>query len=177
MVLSTWLGLLLTCLLYLVIPVMVLLLVKNKKVIFILSTILIVMFVVVLYFLTLGNVSIDSNVVFMGLDFSGEWCSKTIHLSLLYGDFGDVVINVAMLIPIGAYIVIIDNVFDKKHTLIKALVVGFIIGLSVETLQFILPVYRSVQLRDVLLNSLSTLLGAVIYKCVFYFRKKLQKIN
>lgn len=177
MIVNTYLGLILTVLFYIVLPVLVLLLVKNKKTIYILATIFISIFVFVLLGMTLLEVEIYRDVVTINMRFNAEWCSKNIHFSLLYGDMGDVIINIAMLIPIGAYIVIRDDYRGKKYTIAKSLLVGIMIGLFIETMQFILPLSRSVQLRDVLLNGLSAMCGAVVYMLVLKLKYKVLKIK
>ena len=51
---------------------------------------------------------------------------------------------------------------------------GFATGLLLEALQFVLPVYRSVQLSDVLLNALSVLIGGgmgMLYDKIFVKHK------
>lgn len=175
MVINTVLGLILTVLFYLVVPVVILFTIRDKKVLFIIATVLISLFMIALFVMTLFDVSISKDVVTIYADFSGQWCSKNVHFSLLYGGIRDVVINLAMVIPMGGYIVIYNACFDKKHILLKCLIIGLIIGFSIEALQFILPVSRSIQLRDMLLNALSTVIGGIIYIVIYKIRNKIIK--
>ena len=175
MVLNTHFGIALAIAFYIVIPIIIMFIIKNKKTLFYIATALLGLFVIALVLLTLFDVSVTSEVVTINAHFDGAWCNKTIHLSLLYGGIRDVIINSIMLAPIGSYVVIYNYCFDKKHGLIKALLVGLIVGFSIEALQFILPVSRSVQLRDMLLNAFSATLGAALYILLIKLRNIILK--
>ena len=73
----------------------------------------------------------------------------------------DLLINIVMLIPIGLTVVYFNNksIVSKFVVLV---IVGVVMGVSLETIQFILPVVRSVQLSDALLNTFSVVLGGII---------------
>ena len=52
---------------------------------------------------------------------------------------------------------------------------GVIFGISLETLQFVLPVSRSVQLSDAILNTISVVMGGIIgilYDCVIKYKSR-----
>ena len=66
-----------------------------------------------------------------------------------------------MLIPIGLFDIYISRkTFMQK--LLTCLLVGLMCGVLLETIQFVLPVVRSVQLSDVLLNAISVVIGGVM---------------
>ena len=177
MVINTIFGITLAIVFYFVVPLFILFLVRNKKALFIVATALLLLFVVALVLLTLFDVSVSKDVVTIYAHFDKSWCSKTIHLSLLYGGIGDVITNIIMLAPIGSYVVIYNYCFDKKYNIIKGLLVGLLVGFCIEAMQFVLPVARSVQLRDMLLNGVSAMLGSILYVGILKLRNKILKIN
>ena len=69
--------------------------------------------------------------------------------------------NMVLLFPLGYLVPII---FKKINNLIKAALVGLVIAISIETLQFIISYflgfrYRSVDVDDLILNTTGTVIG------------------
>jgi VanZ family protein len=56
--------------------------------------------------------------------------------------------------------------------LLASVIVGLLVGTAIETCQYFLPVPRSVQLSDVILNTLSVVIGSVICRVFLLFRAK-----
>lgn len=67
--------------------------------------------------------------------------------------------NIAMFIPLGFGIQLLWNIKGKKVVLI-----GFSVSLVIELLQLLLP--RGTDIDDIILNTLGTLIGVLIYKLV-----------
>lgn len=122
---------------------------------------MLIMYAIILFFGITSRIVIDNNFAIVSLDYSANWCDKTINFSLLKIDKIDLLINIVMLIPIGLTVVYFNNksIVSKFVVLV---IVGVVMGVSLETIQFILPVIRSVQLSDVLLNTFSVVLGGII---------------
>ena len=122
---------------------------------------MLIMYAIILFFGITSRIVIDNNFAIVSLDYSANWCDKTINFSLVKIDKIDLLINIVMLIPIGLTIVYFNNksIVSKFVVLV---IVGVVMGVLLETIQFILPVVRSVQLSDVLLNTFSVVLGGII---------------
>ncbi|MBQ7466765.1 MAG: VanZ family protein [Clostridia bacterium] len=118
-------------------------------------------YVLVLLIGVLGRIDIAKQNVKIDLDFSGEFASKPINFGFSHLATFDIVINLLMLIPIGTYFVFFNQNIKIWKVVLFSLLIGLGVGLCIETLQFILPVKRSVQLSDALFNSVSVLLGAM----------------
>lgn len=88
---------------------------------------------------------------------SGTFFDKTFNFNPITKDVKDIIINVFMLIPVG---VAFYN-FASKHKLLHSFLSALIISCLIEILQLILPIARTPQLTDIILNSISGLLGGV----------------
>lgn len=71
--------------------------------------------------------------------------------------------NIVIFMPIGFFIPLLWN---KKHSMLKTLAIGFLISFFIEICQLALP--RRTDVDDLWLNTLGTLLGYI----VFYFIQK-----
>ena len=122
---------------------------------------MLIMYAIILFFGITSRIVIDNKFAIVSLDYSANWCDKTINFSLVKIDKVDLLINIVMLIPIGLTVVYFNNksIVSKFVVLV---IVGVVMGVSLETIQFILPVVRSVQLSDALLNTFSVVLGGII---------------
>ena len=156
---------------YFVLP-FILWLLKDKKGIKPAIIVILLVYLAVLLAGVLGSVSIGKSVGF-AFDFSSDWCNKHINFNLDV-DKVDLLINLTMLIPIGLVLVF----FSKKKSwklLLCLFLAGACSGATIEVLQFILPVYRSVQLSDVILNAFSVLIGGLLGLFYHFICKKLLK--
>jgi len=80
-------------------------------------------------------------------------------------DLSDIIINLAGFIPFGlalAAMLVKFGGFVRKHGILITVVIGFIVSLFIEITQAWLP-SRSSSLLDLLLNTLGTLIGAMIF--------------
>ena len=144
--------------LYFIVPVL-LLLVKNKRV---QKWLILSLFLLYLIFLLIGvffRVTIKNNLLKITLDFSYT-ATKTISFGFTKLYTTDVLLNLVMLMPIG-YIYSFFSSGKTVKKVIFSLVIGLCIGLIIETGQFFLPVRRSVQLSDVIINGMSLMLGTL----------------
>lgn len=154
-------GAILFALFYMVIPIIIWIFFRNSKFGKIAVSILCVMFLIVLFWAITSRISVADRTINVAIDFTNYWFNKKLNFSLLKIDKVDFLINITMLIPIGL-VVVFFNRKTFKNKIINLLVVGVIFGIILESLQYILPVYRSVQLSDVVLNALSVLIGGVM---------------
>ena len=159
---------------YIIVPIFVWFFARNSKVGRLIVIIFAGLYGVLLLLGITTKIIFQEGFAIIDVDFSANWCDKTINISLVNIDKVDLFINIIMLIPVGLILVY----FSKKSLINKfvfLLVIGFMIGVGLETLQFILPVYRSVQLSDVLLNTFSVIIGGVLgifYDTIIFFIRK-----
>ena len=124
---------------YIVVPLLIWLFARDTRLGKTLVIIFAILFAVVLFFGITSIVSVVDRMLIIDIDFTYRWCDKSVDLSLLDIDTIDFLINISMLIPIG----LVVAYFSKKkiwHTVLTATIVGLIVGLVLESLQFILPV-------------------------------------
>lgn len=146
--------------------------IKNEKVKNILTICFFCLYLGVLFCGVFGKLSIGEKVVKIDFDFGGQWCAKTIRWSPTNIGTFDLVINLVMLFPVG--MIIFYFVRKKKWWARLLCLIGFglLTGLLIETCQFILPVPRSVQLSDALLNMTSAFVGGMIAWGYLWFIEK-----
>lgn len=137
--------------------------INNARILKILSIISFVLFLICLGFLVFGNVSFKNGNIVLTLQTNNKWFS----MIFLWGSFSvtNILLNIFMLFPVGAFC--LCNF--KKHTFIKTLLISFVISVTIELLQFVLPVNRSTEILDVILNTLSGAIGYLYFYLVFKF--------
>lgn len=114
------------------------------------------LFVPVLVCGVFGKVTIGKTVT-LTFERFGNFFNKDFNFYPFTKDFGDIVINTFMLVPIGISVYNLSN----KQKLVRALLFGLGVGCFIEIMQLILPIARSPQLSDIILNGISGLLGGV----------------
>ena len=121
-------------------------------------------FTVITLFLTIGcEVGFYNGALHIDLaHFGSGWFSKTFNTSLKATGF-DAVINSLMLAPAGAAAACLDKSGKLTNKIFKGLFFGFLTGLSIEMLQFALPVSRTPSFSDIVLNSFSGIIGSTMY--------------
>ena len=78
------------------------------------------------------------------------------------------IINLVMMTPLGVFVWRYDRSFWKN--LLFAFLFGFVLGVIIETSQFILPIPRTVQVQDAVFNGISSVIGMLfihVIWCVF----------
>lgn len=160
---------------FLVIPFLVWASFRNEKMQKIFSTIFFCLYLGVLIAGVLSVIKIENNIVNISFDFSGDWYAKDIKWSFDNISQFDLIINLVMLVPLGLFLSLLSK---KKKPLAKILILigfGLLTGFLIEGCQFILPVPRSVQLSDVMLNMASTLIGGFIGQIYLFIIDKIRK--
>lgn len=160
---NIWLVLVLGIFSYFILP-FILWLIKNNKARNILTGIFFGLYLIVLFAGVFGKIGISAQNVSISFDFSGRWCAKNINASLDLNGITkfDLIINLVMLIPVGMFVIYFGRKRKWWLKIILLIVFGALSGIFIELLQFILPVYRSVQLTDILLNTISVFVGGLI---------------
>ena len=163
---------------YFVLPFLIWACVKKEKIRNILTISFFCLYLVVLFIGVFGQLDIGNDLVTFSFDFGGKWCAKKIGFGLTNISKFDLVINLVMLFPVG---MLVYYFAKRKKWWVKILLLlgfGLLTGLLIETLQFILPVPRSVQLSDALLNMASTFVGGLIaWGYLWFIDKFIDKKN
>lgn len=149
-----------------VLPVVMKIFFSRTKACKIVSWCVLVWFVITILLLTLGKVSVGSTVK-IEFDFGGKWCDKHIWWFDNW-QWKDVIINLVMMTPLGVFVWRYDRSFWKN--LLFAFLFGFVLGVIIETSQFILPIPRTVQVQDAVFNGISSVIGMLfihVIWCVF----------
>jgi len=162
LIVPTYLVYILVPIFYIALPTILILTIKSNKTLRVASIVFLVIFLIALFLATTFDVYYTNTQVKVLFRFSGESMGKTIHWSVLPRGKRDFLINILMLIPLGA-VICINTKKKIVNRLIWAFVFGVITGTAIETIQYLLPVARTIQLSDVLLNTLSVVLGATYY--------------
>ena len=157
---------------FVIVPTILLLVIKNEKKLKITTYILTAVYFLILACGVLAKVSIGKDVISVVFDFTNKWASKSIDFDFII-DKTDLLLNIFMLIPIGGFCVV--RCKNKKLSLLVGLLLGLATGFIIESLQFVLPVYRGVQLSDVILNGASVLIGSIYFYLVWLIRNKIYK--
>lgn len=156
---------------YLVLPTTFFLLIKRKRLLDLIFFLFFIAFIAILIVCTIGKIEINRDFSTLHFDFSYKWCEKSINWLPYTKSITDFLINISMLFPVGLFIFTISSKKSWQKLLI-CLCIGAAFGTLIESYQFILPVARSVQLSDVLLNSISSLLGGLYAYFLTFIKKK-----
>lgn len=179
MILNSTTTLIIALVCYFVVPFLVILFVKNERALKIFTWIIFSIYLVILLIGVWTRVSIKNGVVNISLDYSYGFFNKSVSWGFLKLTAFDIAVNLIMLLPVGVvYCIIKPMKFPKQ--LLKGLILGLILGICIELGQFILPVQRSVQLSDVVFNTISVIVGVIVGKCMLTLRfrgNKKQKPN
>lgn len=148
------------------VPPFLVLLIKNKKAQNILLWILFGVYICVLLIGVWGKIDVGKKFVYVNFDFSKGWANKSVSFSFKNLTTFDIAVNLIMFMPVG--FVVWFKTQNKKcwFKILLLLTVGLCCGLFVEFTQYILPVPRSVQLSDVVFNTISVLVGGLL--CALY---------
>jgi len=155
---------------YFVLPLILWLLGKNKKSNFIVG-IVFVTYIIILFFAVTSKIDYDFKTTTIELDYSHNWADKVVNWTFKDLSYLDVLINLYMLIPIGHFVVYCSKPLGASF-IIKILILGLFSGVLIETIQFVLPVPRSVQLSDVIFNTISVCVGGGLGSLYRYIANK-----
>ena len=160
---------------YFALPPLIYFCIKQNAVRKIFLTAFFVLYVCVLLIGVLGKIDITAETTKITFDFSGEWAAKPINWTFGHLTTFDILINLFMLIPIGTYICLMRKNNSFVKIVFMCLFLGFIVGIFIETAQYILPIQRSVQLSDTIFNAVSVVLGGIYGFFVFKLKSKTNK--
>ena len=131
---------------FVILPTILLFCVKERRKMNICAIVLFCVYAMVLCLGVFGRVEFTKSTVRLGLDFSGQWCSKSINWNFAHLSAFDVVINLFMLVPVGFFV---TYFLVKKWKIWQLLIF------------LLLPIPRSVQLSGIVFNSISVFIGGI----------------
>lgn len=141
-----------------------------------LRNLLFVFYVITLFVGVTCQIQFDGNIVKINYEFTKIWGNKDMLWGFENLTALGVFLNLAMLMPLGSYIASSTKV-EKPwwQTVLLACFVGLVVSLFIEAMQFALPVNRSVEFSDTLLNTISAGLGALLIVVLRKPRKFIQQ--
>lgn len=164
-------NLILAIVLYIVLVVvlpsiLVFVLINNKRLLKIFGIVFFILFLTVLSLLVFGNVVFKNGNIILSFSANAKWFS----MLFLWGSFtkSNILLNLVMLFPVSLFVLSLNT----KHSFIKTTVISFVISVVVELLQFVLPIERTTEVLDIVLNTISGMLGFGFYYLVFKFAKR-----
>lgn len=152
---------------YVALPVALILFLRKTKSYYAVLWVVYFLFLLVLLVGVLGKIEIGKTYSNITFDFSGEWANKKIGTSFDTTKT-DFLINIAMLVPVGQLVCLISKIKRSRFGVLFAVVAGGFCGVLIETMQFVLPVMRSVQFSDVVYNTVSAVIGYLFASFVYY---------
>ena len=175
MKISTIFAALLMSSLYIICPILLRIFLYKKKFNKILALVLFGLFMIPLIIGVFANVSVSKENVIINFETNGLWASESINLNIFKLSVFDICINTVMLIPIGVVTTLFYYYKNEKfcfgRLMLRLLIMGLISGFLIELLQFILPIERSIQLSDVILNTISCTLGGIYFTLLLKIKK------
>ena len=160
-----------TCV-FAIFPIVFFLVSKNEKHIKVVYFILTILYCLVVCVGVFTNIQLNKLITIEFLDNINN-LNKTFNFNLFPNTFQDVIINILMFVPLGFLLMPIF----KKHAFVKTLLIGISFTIMIEISQLVLPISRNPQLSDIILNSLSCLIGIACFIILKLVSSKLKSKN
>ena len=136
-------------------PIILLVFRKHKKTLYIISNVLLILYILILSIGVFGQITIKENNTIILIHFDNTlWLNGT-FIFASQSAF-NATVNTFLLFPLGQYIAL-----KSKHPILQSIVWSFIVSTIIELLQFVLPIDRTTEILDIILNTISGLLGAI----------------
>lgn len=167
MTINIVLSVILSVVLMVILPLMLIIFIKDKKV---LNLCVKTLFAIYLCFLAVGvfgKIDIKNGNFIVEFATTDKWFDLSKFHVYSFGTF-NVLINLYMLFPVGA----ISCVCFERNKFLKATLLAFVISLFIESMQLILPIARSVELTDIVYNTLSGMIGYCFFALMIKITKK-----
>ena len=151
---------------------------KNDTLKTVSHNILTTLFLTLLVILTMTETHIDGNQLIFKFS-TTENLSKSFAINKLRFGTLDAKINLLMLIPVGALnqLKYSTKKYDKmsnKAKVVKGSLNALFLSVIIETMQLVLPINRTPDLNDIILNTISGLIGSSSCALVDYTKEKIE---
>jgi len=114
-----------------------------------------------------GKIDIDAQSVGITFENNGPWF-RVSNFSWYSFDITNVLINLFMLFPLGA----IFLGLKQRKPLMKTILLAFCLSVFIEFMQFVLPINRTVEVTDILFNTISGIIGFIFFWLILKLFKK-----
>lgn len=164
---NLYFGIIVGLIFIIVLPILIFIfLFKHKKLFKIFTTFYFICYFVSLFILTTAQIKFSNSLVTINLAFDNNWFSP--KLIIFGGGTFNIFINIIMFFPLG----LLTFWVNKKHKFIYTIIFSFIISVFVETMQLILPVNRTTELFDIILNTISGIISAFSFYVLYNLKNK-----
>ena len=153
-----------------IIPIVNFLVIKNEKIIKVIFLILAIIYCILICIGVFFKVNLAQKITITLFE-NVESVNKSFSFYPFAKTLTDFLINILMFVPLGFLL----SPIIKKHTLIKTLLIGLIFSTFIELMQLLLPIVRSPQLSDIILNTLSCLIGGLCFSLLKLFKSLLTR--
>lgn len=157
-------------LVFAVLPLCFLFLFKSEKKLKIAFSILLFLYILIICVGVFTDVKVKKVVTIKPYSIP-ESAEKFFSFKLFTHNKKDILLNLSMFVPFGFFISCLFN----KFRVLKTLSVGVVSSIFIEIVQYFLPTVRTAQLTDIILNSISCLIGAVVFVLIFSLKNKIHK--
>jgi glycopeptide antibiotics resistance protein len=147
---------------------MIIIFFNNKKVLKIAGLISFIVYCLLLSVLVFGKINLTKTFVTISFENTIPWFS----LNFIWANFGktNVIYNLIMLFPVAAFVISQTD----KNIFLKTVLISFVLSFIIEFLQFILPVYRTTEVFDIVTNTISGIIGFAYFYFVYFIAKNLR---
>lgn len=164
---NLYFGIIVGLIFVIVLPILIFIfLFKHKKSFNFFTTFYFICYFVSLFILTTAQIKFSNSLVTINLAFDNNWFSP--KLIIFGGGTFNIFINIIMFFPLG----LLTFWVNKKHKFIYTIIFSFIISVFVETMQLILPVNRTTELFDIILNTISGIISAFSFYVLYNLKNK-----
>ncbi len=118
-----------------------------------------------------GKVDI-ADTVSVSFENNGMWFSA-FNFILFNSSISNFLINIFMFFPLA----VIIFAFFKKHLFLKTVILAFCLSIFIETMQFVLPISRTVELTDIIFNTLSGIISFLYFYQLKILNRKIFTTN
>lgn len=164
---NLYFGIIVGLIFVIVLPILIFIfLFKHKKLFNFFTTLYFICYFVSLFILTTAQIKFSNSLVFINLAFNDNWFSP--KLIIFGGGTFNIFINIIMFFPLG----LLTFWVNKKDKFISTIIFSFIISVFVETMQLILPINRTTELFDIILNTISGIISAFSFYVLYNLKNK-----
>lgn len=149
-------------------PILYIFLSKHKKALYIIFSILFILYIIILLVGVFGSIQKNDDTTTISLIFDNSLWAKG-NFAIASSSAFNILVNLVLLFPLGEYIAIIC-----KKPILKTILISFACAFMIEFLQFLLPVSRTTELLDLILNTISGILGTLYILLIKYLSKLIQ---
>ena len=167
---SIYLILILLCVFFAVLPLCLLFVLKSEKHLKLAYIILLILYVIILCTGVFTDIKVRK-VVTIEPYFIPPNAEKFFNFKFVTHNKKDILLNLSMFVPFGFFIAGLFN----KFRVLKTFSIGVVSSIFIESVQYFLPTVRTAQLTDIILNSISCLIGAILFVLFFCLKKKVHK--